>query len=53
MAKIVSLVQGGGSSRIIGVDEEGELWRGEITRDTSGEEFVQWKPLRSEFQRPR
>ncbi len=53
MVKIVSLVQGGGSSRIIGVDEEGELWRGEITRDKSGEEFVQWKPLRSEFPRPR
>ena len=34
----------------IGVDQEGGLWRGRIQRATSGEEFIVWKRMRSEFQ---
>ncbi|PYN89310.1 MAG: hypothetical protein DMD87_05960 [Candidatus Rokuibacteriota bacterium] len=40
----------GGHNAAIGVDQEGGVWRGRIQRSTSGEEFVVWKRVRSEFQ---
>ena len=33
----------------IGVDSDGGVWRGRIQRDRSGEEFIVWKHMRSEF----
>ncbi len=33
----------------IGVDRDGGVWRGRIQRDKSGEEFIVWKRMRSEF----
>ncbi len=44
----VALDPGGHS--VIGVDHDGGIWRGRIQRDKSGEEFVVWKRIRSEFQ---
>jgi hypothetical protein len=41
-----------GSGRYIGVDRDGELWRGETKRQKEGgEEYIQWKPLPSQFPR--
>jgi hypothetical protein len=33
----------------IGVDRDGGVWCGRIQRDKSGEEFIVWKRMRSEF----
>ena len=33
----------------IGVDHDGGIWRGRIQRDRSGEEYIVWKRMRSEF----
>ena len=44
----ISLDSGGHNA--IGVDQEGGIWRGRIQRATSGEEFITWKRIRSEFQ---
>ncbi|HEY7652694.1 MAG TPA: hypothetical protein VIG07_07725 [Methylomirabilota bacterium] len=39
-----------GGGRYIAVDGDGQVWRGETKRGkTSEEEYVAWKPLRSEF----
>lgn len=43
----VTLDSGGHSP--IGVDRDGGVWRGRIQRDKSGEEYIVWKRLRSEF----
>jgi hypothetical protein len=41
-----------GSGRYIAVDRDGELWRGETKRQKEGgEEYIQWKPLPSQFPR--
>ncbi len=34
---------------LIGVDANGEVWRGRIVRDKDGEEYIVWKRMRSEF----
>jgi hypothetical protein len=39
-----------GGHNAIGVHQEGGVWRGRIQRATSGEEFIVWKRIRSEFQ---
>jgi hypothetical protein len=38
-----------GASRFVGVDDEGEVWRGELKSDPSDGEYINWKPVRSEF----
>jgi len=34
---------------VIGVDRDGGVWRGRMQRDRSGDEFIVWKRMRSEF----
>ena len=49
MPRIIQLAPDG-SGRYIAVDRDGDLWRGETRRQkASGEEYIQWKPLTSEF----
>ena len=51
MPRIIQLAPDG-SGRYIAVDRDGDLWRGETKRQTAGgEEYIQWKPLPSEFPR--
>jgi len=51
MPRIIQLAPDG-SGRYIAVDRDGDLWRGETKRQkASGEEYIQWKPLPSEFPR--
>jgi hypothetical protein len=38
-----------GAGRFIGVDDEGQVWRGEMKRDPSDGEYIDWKSVRSEF----
>ena len=39
------------TGRFLGVDDEGEVWRGELKRDRSGGgEYIDWKHLRSQFE---
>ena len=41
-----------GSGRYIAVDRDGDLWRGETKHQKdSGEEYIHWKPLLSQFPR--
>ena len=41
-----------GSGRYIAVDRDGDLWRGEMKRQERGdEEYIEWKPLPSQFPR--
>lgn len=35
--------------RLIAVDSDGEVWRGQVKRDRDGSEYVTWKRMRSEF----
>jgi hypothetical protein len=46
MAILIVVAQG---HNAIGVDRDGGVWRGRIQRDRSGEEFIVWKHMRSEF----
>ena len=47
--RMVHIVPEGGG-RYIAVDRDGELWRGETKRGKEPEEeYIQWKPLPSEF----
>ena len=51
MPRIIQLAPDG-SGRYIAVDRDGDLWRGETKRQKAGgEEYIQWKPLPSEFPR--
>jgi hypothetical protein len=51
MPRIIQLAPDG-SGRYIAVDRDGDLWRGEMKRQTEGgEEYVEWKPLPSQFPR--
>jgi hypothetical protein len=51
MARIIQVAPDG-SGRYIAVDRDGELWRGETKRQKEGaEEYIQWKPLPSQFPR--
>lgn len=39
-----------GGGRYIGVDREGQVWRGEVKRSRGdGEDYIAWKPMHSEF----
>ena len=40
---------GGRSKTFIAVDDAGEVWRGEIKAEKSGEEYIVWRRIRSEF----
>ena len=41
-----------GGGRYIAVDRDGQVWRGETKQSKpSGEEYIAWKPLHSEFPR--
>jgi hypothetical protein len=33
----------------IAIDREGEVWRGETKQGKSGQEYIEWKRIRSEF----
>ena len=49
MPRIIQLSRDGGG-RYIAVDHEGQVWRGETKQPKGGgEEYIAWKPLRSEF----
>jgi hypothetical protein len=51
MPRIIQLAPDGGG-RYIGVDRDGDLWRGETKRQKDGgQEYIQWKPLPSQFPR--
>ena len=51
MLRIIQLTPDGGG-RYIAVDGDGDLRRGEPKRQKdSGEEYIQWKPLPSQFPR--
>jgi hypothetical protein len=43
----------GGRTLLIGVDEEGDVWRGQLQNDREGSEYIAWKHIRSEFERDR
>ena len=49
MTKLVS-ISTDSTGRLIALDEDGHVWRGEIKRDWSNEEYVSWRQLPSEFQ---
>lgn len=51
MPKLVQVSADTGGRNLIAVDEEGEIWRGEIKRDRSGGDYVEWNYIRSEFER--
>jgi hypothetical protein len=49
MPRILQLASDGGG-RYIAVDRDGDLWRGETMRQKDGgQEYIQWKPLPSQF----
>jgi len=48
--QLVQIALESGGHNAIGVDQEGGVWRRRIQRATSGEEFIVWKRIRSEFQ---
>jgi hypothetical protein len=51
MPRIIQLAPDGGGC-YIAVDRDGDLWRGETkSQKEGGEEYIQWKPLPSEFPR--
>jgi hypothetical protein len=51
MPRIIQLAPDGGG-RYIAVDRDGDLWRGETKRQKDGDqEYIQWKPLPSQFPR--
>jgi hypothetical protein len=51
MATLISISPDGGG-RFIRVDYTGQVWRGEVKRDrSSGGEYLDWKPIRSELER--
>ena len=51
MPRIIQLAPDGGG-RYIAVDRDGDLWRGETMRQKDGgQEYIQWKPLPSQFPR--
>jgi hypothetical protein len=35
--------------RLVAVDSDGGLWRGQVKRDRDGSEYITWKRMRSEF----
>ncbi len=48
--QLIQIALDSGGHSAIGVDHEGGIWRGPIQRDKSGEEFVVWERMCSEFQ---
>lgn len=51
MPKLIHISTDTGGRTFIGVDEEGNVWRGQIERDRGGSEYIAWKYIRSEFER--
>jgi hypothetical protein len=50
MPKLVQISADSTRSRnCVAIDEEGEVWRGETKPDGSGQAYVEWKRIRSEF----
>ena len=50
MPKLIHVSTDTGGRTFIGVDEEGDVWRGQIERDRIGaDEYIAWKRIRSEF----
>jgi hypothetical protein len=41
-----------GAGRFIAVDDDGQVWRGEVKRERSDGEYIDWKSVRSEFHEP-
>ncbi|MBI4628076.1 MAG: hypothetical protein HY729_05155 [Candidatus Rokubacteria bacterium] len=50
MAKLIQVSTDAEGRTFIGVDADGEVWRGQMQRDQS-EEYILWKRIRSEFER--
>lgn len=50
MPRLIQLSPEGGN-RYIGVDDEGNVWRGLMKRETTGSEYIEWKAIRSELPR--
>lgn len=51
MPRILQLAPDGGG-RYIAVDQDGDLWRGQAKHQkSSDEEYIEWKPLPSQFPR--
>jgi hypothetical protein len=51
MAKLVHIAsEAARGGDLIALDDTGEVWRGEIKSDRSGE-YIEWTHLRSEFSR--
>jgi hypothetical protein len=48
--QLIQIALESGGHNAIGVDQEGGVWRGRIQRAPTGEEFIVWKRIRSEFQ---
>jgi len=48
MATLIS-ISADGAGRFVGVDDEGHVWRGEVKRERGDGEYIDWKPIRSEF----
>ena len=46
--QLIQIALDSGGHNAIGLDQE--IWRGRIQRSTSGEEFIVWMRIRSEFQ---
>jgi hypothetical protein len=52
MAKLVQLFPVDSSGRtFFGLDEDGDVLRGEIKRDREGADYIEWKRVRSEMPR--
>jgi hypothetical protein len=50
MARLTHIsVDTGRSRKFIGMDVDGDVWHGEIKTDKSGQEYIEWIRLRSEF----
>ena len=48
--QLIQIALEGGGHNAVGVEQEGGVRCGRIQRATSGEEFIVWKRIRSEFQ---
>jgi hypothetical protein len=38
-----------GAGRFVGIDHEGQIWRGQVKHERSDGEYIDWRPIRSEF----
>ena len=51
--KLVQIAPEMVGTTFIAVDDTGQVWRGRHERTQGNEEYIDWKPLRSEFPRGR